>query len=242
VFLAAAPHAFDGERNAAATGADGVARWGAVFSSHAVIRTRFFDDFLLDATARGLRQIVLLAAGLDTRAYRLEWPPGACLFELDLPGVLRFKDRVLAEQGTTAMCGRRALGVDLREDWGVALLKAGLRRTEPTAWLAEGLLTYLSASEVERLFTVVGALSGPGSRVAFEFEPMGGAAARAEAQAVAAMNEYAALWRGGLPDAPEWLANRGWRPEVQRQADVAARYGRPIEEPVTGGFVTAVRA
>jgi methyltransferase (TIGR00027 family) len=240
-FLAAAPKTFDREQQAAATGGGSMARWGAVFWSHAVIRTRFFDDFLLDAVDRGIRQIVLLAAGLDTRAYRFRWPTGACVFELDLPNVLSFKERVLAEHGATAKCERRALGVDLREDWRDVLIGAGLDRAKPTAWLAEGLLTYLSPDEAERLLRAVSDLSTPDSRLAFELDSLGSDAMRAEAYVLPGMKEYARLWRGGLPDAPNWMGQHGWRPEVHRHAEVAAGYGRPIEES-TGGFVTAVRA
>jgi len=98
-FLMAAPGAFDAQQRAAEAGAGDMASWGAALWSHAVIRTRFFDDYLLDATARGIRQVVLLAAGLDTRAYRLRWPHGVRVYELDLPEVMGFKGEVLTERG-----------------------------------------------------------------------------------------------------------------------------------------------
>jgi methyltransferase (TIGR00027 family) len=163
------------------------------------------------------------------------------VFELDRPDVLAFKQRVLAEQEAVARCERRALSVDLREDWGGVLVDAGLRPGEPTAWLAEGLLTYLSADEADRLLTVVSDLSTPGSRVAFEFDALGTEGMRAEARAMPAMAEYVELWKGGLPDAPDWLSHHGWRPEVHRHAKVAIHYKRAIVEPSTGGFVTATR-
>ena len=97
-FLIASPGAFDAEQRAAEAGAGDMAPWGAAFWSHAVTRTRFFDDYLLDATAHGIRQVVLLAAGLDTRAYRLPWPRGVRVYELDLPEVMRFKGKVLTER------------------------------------------------------------------------------------------------------------------------------------------------
>jgi methyltransferase (TIGR00027 family) len=243
-FLAAAPGAFDRERQAAeraTAGADdgGMASWGAAFWSHAVIRTRFFDDYLLEAAERGIRQIVLLAAGLDTRAYRLAWPTGIRLYELDLPEVLGFKERVLAEQAAVARCERRAIATDLRQEWATPLTRAGLRPDEPTAWLPEGLLIYLSLDEAAHLLTTVGDLSAPGSRLAFEFEDLAVDAMRQQARATPTMNEYAALWKGGLPDPPGWLAGHGWHPEIHNRAEVTAGYGRAASGSTAGGFVTA---
>ncbi len=153
-FLAAAPGAFDIEQRA---GAGEMASWGAGFSSYAVTRTRFFDDYLLAATAGGIGQVVLLAAGLDTRAFRLPWPDDVRLFELDLPDVLAFKERVLVERSAVAGCERTAIAVDLRTNWAVPLRRAGLATAEATAWLAEGLLIYLSESEAVTLLDRVGA-------------------------------------------------------------------------------------
>jgi methyltransferase (TIGR00027 family) len=239
-FLAAAPGVFDREKDAAATGGD-MSSWGAVFWTDAVLRTRFFDDFLLDAARRGVRQIVLLAAGLDTRAYRLGWPAGTRLFELDLCGVLDFKQRVLAGQAAVPRCDRRVVAVDLREDWAAPLTAAGLRPELPTAWLLEGLLIYLSADEAGHLLATVGDLSAPASRVAFEYTVPAGDPMRERARATPAMAEYAALWRGGLPDPPGWLAGHGWRPEVHDRVEIADRYGRAVSGSSAGGFVTAVR-
>src|SRR5512133_3705601 len=169
-FLAAAPGAFDREQRAAATGTDDMAAWGAAFWTNAVVRTRFYDDYLLAAAHHGIRQLVLLAAGLDTRGYRLAWPAGARLFEVDLPEVLRFKQRVLDEQAAAPRTDRRVIPADLREDWITPLTQAGLHADRPTAWLLEGLLVYLSADQAADLLTAVGDLSAPGSLVAFEFE------------------------------------------------------------------------
>jgi methyltransferase (TIGR00027 family) len=134
-FLAAAPGVFNREQRAAAAHVGDMAGWGAAFWSHAVVRTRFFDDYLADAAGGGIRQVVLLAAGLDTRAYRLPWPVGVRLFELDLPEVLDFKQRVLDQQAATARCDRRAIGVDLRQDW----VRPGQRQacsqtSQPPGW------------------------------------------------------------------------------------------------------------
>jgi methyltransferase (TIGR00027 family) len=241
-FLAAAPGVFNREERAATTDVGGMTGWGAAFWSHAVIRTRFFDDYLLDTAGRGIRQVVLLAAGLDTRAYRLAWPADVCLFELDLPQVLDFKQRVLQEQAAVPRCDRRAIAVDLREDWTRPLTEAGLNPDQPTAWLLEGLLVYLSGDEAAHLLATVGELSAAGSRVAFEFEDLGSDSLRAQARTAPAMAEYTALWKGGLPGAPGWLAEHGWRPEAHNRAEVTAGYGRAVSGSSAGGFVTAARA
>jgi methyltransferase (TIGR00027 family) len=213
-----------------------------VFYMHAVVRTRFFDDYLIAAVAAGCRQVVLLAAGLDTRAFRLSWPQWVRVFELDLPEVLAFKDTVLA--GCTAVPGsdRRALTVDLREDWPVALIRAGFDRTAPTAWLAEGLLLYLAADEADRLLTAVSKLSAPGSRLSFEHASTADTALLAQARQLPTMDQYTALWKGGLgEDAPDWLTRHGWQPRFHDFATLAAFYGRPTPGSASGGFITAVR-
>jgi methyltransferase (TIGR00027 family) len=241
-FLAAAPGVFEREQRAATAGVGDTAAWGAAFWSRAVIRTRFFDDYLLDAVQRGIRQVVLLAAGLDTRAYRLAWPDGVHLYELDLPEVLDFKQRVLDDRAAVPRCHRRAIAADLREDWATPLMAAGLHPGQPTAWLLEGLLIYLSADQAAHLLASVGELSTRGSRVALEFEDVVTDTMRAQARRAPAMAEYAALWKGGLPDVPTWLTAHGWRPEVHDRAQVAARFSRAASGTSAGGFVTATRS
>ena len=240
-FLASAPEAFEAEQRAAAAKIGDVAWWARAFWTHAVTRTRFFDDYLLAAAADGIRQVVLLAAGLDTRAFRLEWPDGVRLYELDLPVVLAFKDRVLTERAAVACCERRTVPVDLRGDWTTPLLQAGLRSAEATAWLAEGLLIYLSAAEAATLLTHVTALSRAGSRLAFEVESVGTDFMRAQAGQAPMMQQYAQLWRGGLPNATRWLAEHGWHPEVHDAAALAASYGRIQAGPSIGRFIVATR-
>jgi len=244
-FLDAAPAAFPEEAASAADHAalGPLASLGEVFYFHAVIRTRFYDDYLLTAAASGSRQAVLLAAGLDTRALRLPWPGGMRVFELDLPEIFGFKEAVLARCGTTAACERIVVPVDLRGQWTDELRAAGLDRAAPIAWLAEGLLIYLTADEAARLLTGVGGLSAPGSRLAFEHGDMASSALLAQARGLPAMGEYASLWKGGLgQDAPGWLSRHGWRPTLHDHAEVAASYGRAVPASSGGGFVTAVRA
>ena len=135
------------------------------------VRTRFFDDFFTDATHAGVRQAVILASGLDARAYRLPWPQGTVVFEVDQPQVIEFKTRTLAELGATPAADRRAAGIDLRDDWPTALQDNGFDTGQPTAWIAEGLLVYLPPQAQDRLFDHITALSVPGSRLATEYIP-----------------------------------------------------------------------
>ncbi|WP_156298533.1 class I SAM-dependent methyltransferase [Mycobacterium paragordonae] len=138
------------------------------FANAMAIRTRFFDDFFRSATDAGIRQAVILAAGLDSRAFRLPWPPGTTVFEVDQPQVIEFKTATLSGLGARPTADRRTVAVDLREDWPAALRKAGFDPTQRTAWIAEGLLGYLPADAQDRLLDQIGALSVPGSRFATE--------------------------------------------------------------------------
>ena len=146
------------------------------------VRTRFFDDFFADAAGAGLRQAVILASGLDARAYRLAWPPGTTVFEIDQPDVIEFKSGVLRDREPNAQ--RRTVAVDLRDDWPTALREHGFDPSSRTAWIAEGLLVYLPADAQDRLFDHIDALSATGSRVATEYHPDGGSGIAATAQTI----------------------------------------------------------
>jgi methyltransferase (TIGR00027 family) len=135
------------------------------------VRTRYFDDYFINATGTGVRQVVILASGLDARAYRLPWPAGTVVYELDQPQVIEFKTSTLAGLGAEPTATRRTTAIDLRGDWPAALTAAGLDTTAPTAWLAEGLLIYLPPEAQDRLFDNVTALSAPGSAIGTEFVP-----------------------------------------------------------------------
>ena len=135
---------------------------------HLGVRTRYFDDFVAAAVAAGVRQIVILAAGLDSRAYRLDLPAGTVVYELDQPEVLAFKESTLAERGAAPAAELRHVPVDLRDDWPAALQSSGFDGAVPTAWLVEGLLPYLPAAAQVLLFERIVELSAPGSRVAVE--------------------------------------------------------------------------
>lgn len=134
------------------------------------MRTKFFDDYFT-TTAAGVRQAVILASGLDSRAFRLAWPPGTVVYEIDQPAVIDFKNRVLGDLGAQPTAERRTVGIDLRGDWPAALRDAGFDPGAPTAWLAEGLLIYLPPDAQDRLFDTITALSVPGSTMATEYAP-----------------------------------------------------------------------
>ncbi|GAA2777122.1 SAM-dependent methyltransferase [Saccharopolyspora taberi] len=152
---------------AARGGAESLAVWDHQ-ASQLGVRTRRFDRFLQQAGEDGVTQAVILAAGLDVRAHRLDWPSGFRLFEIDQPRVLAFKDQVLAQHGAHPRCTRHPVAADLRADWPVPLVEAGFDPALPTVWLAEGLLGYLSREAEEQLIDNVHELSAPGSRIALE--------------------------------------------------------------------------
>ena len=145
------------------------------------VRTMFYDESLSAACDAGLRQIVIIASGLDARGYRLAWPSSSTVFEVDQPNVLEFKHSVLADAGVEPTARLHAVAVDLRDDWPTALLCASFGPRQPTAWIAEGLLPYLSPQAQRMLFDRVTTLSAPGSRLATEnvtdLEGFGGSAA-----------------------------------------------------------------
>ncbi|MBY0441769.1 MAG: class I SAM-dependent methyltransferase [Mycobacteriaceae bacterium] len=132
------------------------------------VRTKFFDEFFLGATQSGIRQAVILASGLDSRAYRLRWPSRTVIYEIDQPQVIEFKSRVLAELGAKPTTYRRTVAIDLREHWPPALRAAGFNPNRPTAWIAEGLLGYLPPQAQDQLLDTITELSAPGSQLAAE--------------------------------------------------------------------------
>jgi methyltransferase (TIGR00027 family) len=134
-------------------------------------RTRFYDRFFLDAAQNGIDQVVILASGLDARAYRLPWPAGTVVYEVDMPEVIEFKTSTLRDLGAEPTAERRTVAIDLRDDWAAALRAAGFDPNAPAAWSAEGLLVYLPDEAQDALFDNITALSAAGSRLAFEFVP-----------------------------------------------------------------------
>lgn len=202
------------------------------------LRTKFFDDFFRSAAAAGTTQVVILAAGLDARAYRLDWPPGTVVYEIDRPEVLEFKDRVLAEHGATPRAERRTVAVDLRADWPAALAAAGADAGAATAWSAEGLLPYLPGAAQDALFAHLDGLSPPGSRVAVESTPTDAANsnfARLETKYLdknpfGDIDPAELFYSDDRADPQQWLSGHGWSVHAAAPADLAATYGLVLPE------------
>jgi methyltransferase (TIGR00027 family) len=205
------------------------------------VRTHYFDSYFAGAVAAGIRQVVILAAGLDSRAFRLEWPAGTAVYEIDQPQVVAYKTTTLESAGAAPTAERRTVQVDLRDDWAAALTATGFDPDQPTAWLAEGLLPYLPAEAQDRLFEILTGLSAPGSRVAVEAFSLG--AADNEARRVARRARFDRMrQRLGLDinvenltyqesdraDAADWLTEHGWRVSAVGNAEEMARLGRAI--------------
>ena len=235
-FVAAMPDAFAGDRQRS----EDAKRVGARIALHVVVRTRFYDDYLLAATADGIRQIVLLAAGLDTRAFRLPWPDGTTVFEVDLPEMVAFKNEVLSANGSSPMAKRVPVTADLTRDWPAEMSAAEFDPTQPTAWLVEGLLVYLTHADASRLLETIAGLSAPGSRLSCE---QGRSAMQLAAQAGEfGASEATKLWQGGIEDIPGWLTDHHWSVETHELAALATSYGRPVTTETKTGFVIARHA
>lgn len=205
------------------------------------VRTHYFDTYFADAVAAGIRQVVILAAGLDSRAFRLDWPAGTTVFEIDQPQVVSYKTTTLESAGAAPTANRRTVPVDLRDDWASALTAAGFDPGQPTAWLAEGLLPYLPAEAQDRLFEILTSLSAPGSQVAVEAFSLGVADSdRRRAARRARFDrmrqrlgldvdvETLTYQESDRADASDWLTEHGWQVSAVSNTDEMARLGRPI--------------
>ena len=203
------------------------------------VRTKFFDEFFLGATDAGIRQAVILASGLDSRAYRLEWPAGTTVYEIDQPDVIEFKTRTLAELGASPTADRRTVAMDLRYDWPSALIEEGFDPRQPTAWSAEGLLGYLPPDAQDRLLDTITELSAPGSRVAVESVP--NINPEDHEKAIQRMQAASERWRdhgfdldfaelvylGDRNEAASYLGDHGWHLSRQSVKELFANNGLP---------------
>jgi methyltransferase (TIGR00027 family) len=225
------------------------------------VRTHFFDAYFAEAMAAGIRQVVILASGLDSRAYRLDWPAGTTVYEIDQPKVLAYKSATLAAHDVTPSADRREVPIDLRQDWPAALRAEGFDSKAPTAWLAEGLLMYLPADGQDRLFGQITELSAPGSRIAVETAASHADERRQEMrdrfQRVADQLGFERTVdvqdliyhdedRAAVAD---WLSEHGWRATAQNSGDEMRRLGRWVEgvpmaddKDAFAQFVTAERS
>jgi len=203
------------------------------------VRTKYFDDYFVNATGSGVRQAVILASGLDSRAYRLPWPAGTVVYELDQPQVIEFKTTTLAGIGAEPTATRRTIPIDLRADWPAALQAAGLDTTAPTAWLAEGLLIYLPPEAQDRLFDNITALSVPGSTIATEFVPgiVDFDADRAR-EVAGSFREHGVdvdlaslVYAGERNHVVDYLRTKGWDVEGVTRAELFKRHGIDVPAP-----------
>ncbi|ASW87253.1 class I SAM-dependent methyltransferase [Mycobacterium intracellulare] len=202
------------------------------------VRTRFFDDFFLDATNAGIKQAVILASGLDTRAYRLRWPAGTVVYEIDQPDVIAFKTDTLAGLGAAPTAQRRTISIDLRDDWPAALRDGGFDVTQPTAWSAEGLLPYLPPDAQDRLFDNITALSVPGSRVATEHVPDPDAFSDERLRRISErwqrfgfdLNAADLFYRGERNVVVDYLNGHGWQVSAHPARELYARNGFEFPE------------
>ena len=219
-------------------------RQHAMARNYQAVRTHYFDGYFDAAVRAGIRQVVILAAGLDSRAYRLDWPTGTTVFEIDQPKVLDYKTSTLDAHGALPKARRVPVAVDLRDDWPAALLAAGFDPAQPTAWLAEGLLPYLPGDAQDRLFDLATAHSAAGSRIAVEAFNLHPSQYSSEKRALRRERTAELRERLGLDldvdtlmyidderaDAAEWLADHGWRVDAVPSAEEMKRLGRPATE------------
>ncbi|MCF6385810.1 class I SAM-dependent methyltransferase [Mycobacterium sp. MBM] len=212
----------------------------ARFANGMAARTRFFDEFFAAAGAAGVRQAVILAAGLDSRAYRLDWPAGTVVFEIDQPEVIAFKEQTLAELGAAPTADRRTVATDLRDDWVSALRAAGFDPTAPTAWIAEGLLGYLPPEAADRLLDLITDNSAPSSRFAVEAVP---SLADVDPEIVRERMQTATdawsshgfdldfselVYLGERTDTATHLSGLGWTSTALSASELLARHGLPV--------------
>jgi methyltransferase (TIGR00027 family) len=210
--------------------------FGKYFVDFQAVRTRYFDTYFETAAAAGVRQIVILAAGLDSRAYRLPWPDGTVIYELDQPQVLEFKREALAARGDAPTAERREVAVDLRNDWPQALRNSGFDPSKPSAWIAEGLLIYLPATAQRQLFAGIDSLAAPGSHLALEEAvPLDADAFEAKREEELAGGSdrtfFTLVYNEQHAPAQEWFGNRGWWAVATPLPYQLRSLGRAVPEP-----------
>jgi methyltransferase (TIGR00027 family) len=217
---------------------DGAGRDMQLETDSMAVRTRCFDEFFLNGARAGLRQAVILAAGLDSRSYRLSWPPGSIVYEVDQPKVVEFKSAAMSALGAAPAAERRAVSIDLREDWPAALRRSGFDDTKPTAWSAEGLLMYLPPEAQDRLFDNITALSAPDSRLATEYHPDSGPTMAERAQAFnqrwvnfgCDIDLSGLFYEGERSNVVDYLTDRGWQVTTRKRRELFADYGRDFPD------------
>ncbi|CAN5826502.1 class I SAM-dependent methyltransferase [soil metagenome] len=206
------------------------------------VRTRFFDDFFLDCSAAGIRQAVILASGLDSRAYRLPWPDGTVIYEIDQPEVITFKTTTMESLGANPAARLCAVAVDLRADWPAELHRNGFEASVPTAWSAEGLLMYLPPDSQDRLLDDITTLSAPGSQLATEYTPDDSASILARGADLNhqpndhdfTVNASTLFYPGKREPVADYLTSHDWDVCGRSRSALFEQYGRAV--PVTEAF------
>ncbi|GER82379.1 S-adenosyl-L-methionine-dependent methyltransferase [Thermogemmatispora aurantia] len=195
-----------------------------------IVRTRFFDEFLQRTVNQwSIRQIVMPACGLDTRAFRLSWPADTVLFELDQPDLLRYKEGILQAQRAQPGCQRRLVAVDLIEDsWPTCLLEAGYDPSRPSLWLIEGLLFYLPHKAILQLLELMSSLSAPHSWLAFDAIHSAMTTSPLTQQRIERVARLGVPWIGTIDDPVALLASLGWQATVTSSARKGYEYNRPV--------------
>ncbi len=200
------------------------------------VRAKFFDDYLMAATGTGVPQVVILASGLDARAYRLPWPTGTVVYEIDQPAVIAFKTQTMADLGAEPTATRRTVAIDLREDWPAALQAAGFDNSRPTAWLVEGLLIYLPPEAQDHLFDLITHHSAPGSTVGTEYAPgILDLDAEKVREMTAPLREHgldidmpSLVYAGQRSHVMEYLRQNGWQVTGSPRDELFTKYGLAV--------------
>lgn len=192
------------------------------------VRTKYLDNAAVEAVKkRSARQVVFVAAGMDTRAWRLSWPEGTKVFELDRPALLQAKAQMMEGAPLPPGRERRPLAVDLAGDWAASLTDGGFHTDEPTVWVMEGLLFFLPEQAVRGLLSTLRGLSGPGSVLAGDMASHASLTNPLARKFLTALQEDGAPWLFGSDEPEEFLASCGWQTlEVRQPGDQDASYGR----------------
>jgi methyltransferase (TIGR00027 family) len=208
------------------------------------VRAKAFDEFAAESCQLGIRQAVILGSGLDCRAYRLDWPASTTIYEIDQPGVIGWKQSVLASHGCSPTVQHCCVAIDLRQDWPAALRHTGFDPTEPTVWIVEGLLVgYLSARAQNTILDQIAELSAPGSRIVAEHVDVRRPGVVGEvldglhdlwSKHDPSLNLRGLTFDDSRPDPAMYLTERGWTTRNSNLADLCRTVGRPT--PADGEF------
>jgi methyltransferase (TIGR00027 family) len=209
---------------------------GPAENPYVVIRTRFIDDFLAAALSGPIQQVVLVAAGLDTRPFRLTLAESLRWYELDRADVLQVKQQVLDSLGAVPRCRRWPVDVDLeRADWGTALVEAGFEPLAPSLWVVEGLLPYLEESAVRELLARISRLAAPGSKLVADFPGQSLLLSPWVRPILEVMQRENAPWRFGTDEPEALFEAHGWRATARRPGEDGVSWGRwPYPVPPRG--------